>query len=78
MNSGTTWPYFATPKKFGHSITEIYGQDVEGKNFMLMGLIKRTGVDGMYEEYPFSAKVEIEDDGKGPRIKWFQGWSSGF
>lgn len=64
-------------KSFRHSVSEVFGIDKEGRHLMLMGRIVHETKEGEKAEYPYSARLEIDGSGPEPRLKSFQGWSSG-
>lgn len=79
-NSGHNWEFFKIVTNMRHWVLKVYVNDEECKQLMLLGRIRSTINEGSIVDTQFGARVEIEDssatESHGPKLKFFQGWSS--
>lgn len=63
-----------------HEVLKVFVHDEQGLEWMMLGRMTVNYTDGRREDLHFAARVEIEagldeeEKGKGPRMKFFQGW----
>lgn len=65
-----------TLKQFRHWVLEVFVNDKEGNQLMLLGRILADYKDGSQLDKRFSARVEFDGSGSETKLKFFQGWSS--